>query len=103
MTRSESALARAAKTDTRFFQANPDRRHRLRPAHPAEIALATQFGAAVHPGMRLWTAIAKVDRRTRARVFMLARADKVPRGDEDEAREVFERGIRAGTNPPTFH
>jgi hypothetical protein len=96
-------VERASERDRRFFERNPDRQHRVRPAHPAEFE---QVGLPEPPDdspFKAYIAVKQIEPGVRIRKPLYA---IIPHAvGEDEARSVFEGafGQFEGAPRPTKH
>ncbi|WP_092031053.1 hypothetical protein [Bradyrhizobium sp. OK095] len=86
--RQSAAVARLARADTRFFKTHPDRRHRIRLAHPAELALIGR--EIVPPGLTLLTAIRQLLPGVYAHAHTVGQPGR-DEASEAEASALFER------------
>jgi hypothetical protein len=92
----DAAIKRLAKADTRFFEQNPGRRHRLRPAHPAEVSIGLKDRDPIPAGFIVYAVVRQLRPGIRAHALLLG----VPGADEPDANEAEARAIFAAATTP---
>lgn len=99
---SAAEIERLADADTRFFEENPGRRYRLRPAQPVEIATGFRDRDPAPSGFTLYVVVRQLCPGLRAHAFLMGGPDAhKPEASEAEARDLFASASAPGQ--PTFH
>lgn len=84
---------KASQSDRLFFERHPDRKHRIRNAHTAEILQAELSSGEPHPtppGWRWFSVIRNICPNARGRLFMLNREDAETDLTKEVCRQVYE-------------
>jgi hypothetical protein len=96
----DAAIEHLSEVDTLFFKQNPGRRHRFRPAHPAEVSIGLKDRNSAPAGFMIYAVVRQLRPGIRAHALLLG----LPGADEPDANEAEARAIFAmATALPTIH
>jgi hypothetical protein len=100
----DAAIEGLAEADTLFFEQNPGRRYRFRPAHPSEVSTGLKDRDPVPAGFMVYVVVRQLRPGIRVHALLLGRpgADE-PDASEAEAREIFEMATTPESERSTIH